>query len=226
MTNGASLKLYFIIDKEYDIQTILSLKKAGLKQYENMTRGFLESRYKTEIAAMKLKQDDYQESWDEIGDRFSDYVEKITGYGWFYPRYECVLSIAIRGASNWGHGPRILRIYNEDPYLMRRITAHEIILSHYFEIYRRHYSNERLTDGQVWALAEIAAFALTSLTEDVKGFWQNTEYYTNHNYPQIVELQNKLKKVFIESVQNKDFDYYIKMGIEMVRGYPDISPMG
>ncbi|MGC8623129.1 MAG: hypothetical protein ACP5TK_00465, partial [Candidatus Micrarchaeia archaeon] len=91
---------------------------------------------------------------------------------------------------------------------------------------RRHYSNERLTDGQVWALAEIAAFALTSLTEDVKGFWQNTEYYTNHNYPQIVELQNKLKNVFIESVQNKDFDYYIKMGIEMVRAYPDISPMG
>jgi lipid A disaccharide synthetase len=65
-----------------------------------------------------------------------------------------------------------------------------------------------LTDGQVWALAEIAAFALTSLTDQVKEFWPwNTEYYTNHNYPHIVELQNELRQPF---VKRRDFDEYIK----------------
>jgi hypothetical protein len=50
----------------------------------------------------------------------------------------------------------------------KRVVAHETILSHYFEIYRRYYTNENLKDGQVWALAEISAFALTSLTNEAK----------------------------------------------------------
>jgi hypothetical protein len=100
---------------------------------------------------------------------------------------------------------------------MRRITAHELILSHYFEIYKRHYKKEKLTDKQVWMLAEIAAFALTSLTPEVKKFWSwDTEYYTNHNYPELVKLQNKLKNVFLK---RKSFDDYIKKGIDLVRKY-------
>ena len=106
---------------------------------------------------------------------------------------------------------------------MRRITAHELILSHYFEIYKRHYGEEGLKDGQVWALAEIATFALTSLTPEVKKFWPwDTEYYTNHSYSQIVQIQNKLRKVFLEK---KDFDEYIKAGIKMVRKYPKMGPV-
>ena len=52
--------------------------------------------------------------------------------------------------------------------------------------------------------SEIAAFALTSLTKNVKKWWSwNTEYYTNHNYPHIVNLQNKLKQLFLK---RKNFD--------------------
>ncbi len=87
---------------------------------------------------------------------------------------------------------------------MRKITAHELILSHYFEIYRRHYGDRRLTDNQVLALAEIAAFALTSLDPQIKEFWPwNNEYYTNHNYPHIIGLQNELKYIFLNQ---KSFD--------------------
>ncbi len=218
------MKLNFVIDKDYDIRMILQFKEAGYPKYKGITPDSLEELYIRALPDMKRKQKLYQASWDEMGERFSDYIESTTGYGWFYPIYECVLSVAIRGASNWGHSPKIVRGYDKDSYEMRRITAHELILSHYFEIYRRYYSRENLRDGQVWALAEIAAFALTSLTDEVKAFWHNTEYYTNHNYPHIVKLQNDLKPIFLESIKRKDFDYYIKRGIELVKGYPDMSP--
>ncbi len=116
-----------------------------------------------------------------------------------------------------------MRGWKESPYSQRRITAHELILSHYFEIYRRHYSDHNLSDNQVWALAEIAAFALTSLTETAKKFWpwDYTGYYTNHNYPQIVGLQNKLKKVFIKG---NNFDDYVLTGIKFVKKFKNIKP--
>ena len=105
---------------------------------------------------------------------------------------------------------------------MRRITAHELILSHYFEIIKRKYGHEKLKDGQIWALAEISSFALTSLPKDVKKWWPwNTKYYTNHNYPHIVDIQNKLKPIFLKS---KNFDEYIRAGIKLIKKYPDIWP--
>jgi len=142
----------------------------------------------------------------------------------FYKEYDCVVSVVHRGLSNWGNAPIIVRMWKLNPIKMRRITAHELILSHYFEIYKRHYKNEGLRDGQVWALAEIAAFALTSLTPEVKEFWSwNTEYYTNHNYPHIVEIQNKLKIAFLK---RKDFDEYIRRGISLVKKHPKMNPNG
>jgi hypothetical protein len=219
------MELEFVIDKEYDIEMTVNMYAITGKE---ITRKSLEEQYKIKLPEIERKKLIFQKAWDNINGTFSTYIEKSTGYKWFYPKYECVLSLNIRGASNWGNGPKVVRGYNEelnDKFL--RITAHELILSHYFEIYKRHYSSESLTDGQVWALAEIAAFALTSLTKEVKEWWPDyTEYYTNHNYPHIVKLQNELKAVFIESVREGSFDNYIKKGIDLVREYPEMSPMG
>lgn len=210
------MKLKFIIDKKYDKKiakefnfSIEILKKIDLQ-------------YKTSLPFLKLSKNLYQKSWDKINKDFSDYIEKRTGYKWFYPKYECVVSVIHPGISNWGTAPKIVRHWRENHYSMRRITAHELILSHYFEIYKRNYSKEGLKDGQVWALAEIAAFALTSLTKEVKKWWPwNTEYYTTHNYPHIVKLQNQLKPIFLKS---KSFDDYIKQGIKLVKKYPNMGP--
>lgn len=183
----------------------------------------IDAQYKSSLPFLKLSKKLYQKSWDEINQGFSDYIEKQTGYTWFYPKYECVVSVIHPGISNWGTAPKIVRHWKENPYYMRRITAHELILSHYFEIHKRHYKDEGLKDGQIWALAEIAAFALTSLTKDVKKWWPwNTEYYTNHNYPHIVDMQNKLKPIFLKS---KNFNEYIKEGIKLVKKYPDMRPI-
>lgn len=105
---------------------------------------------------------------------------------------------------------------------MRRITAHELLISQYFEIYKRYYSIQGLKEGQIWALAEVAAFALTSLTSEVKKFWPwDTAYYTNHNYSQIVELQKKLKNSFLK---RENFDDYNTQGMRLVRQYSGIKP--
>jgi len=209
------MKLKFIVNKEQD-------KK--LSKMIGISKSYLEKQYKNPFKFLKLSQKLYQQSWDEINNEFSKYVERTTGYKWFYPKYKCIISVVTVGMSNWGDSNIIVRHWKENPYYMRRITAHELILSHYFHIYKKYYSKEKLTDGQVWALAEIAAFSLTSLTPDVKKWWPwNTDYYTNHNYPHLVEPQLKLKKNFLK---RKNFDDYIKEGIKLIKRYPKINPKG
>lgn len=202
------MDLIYIIDKKYDKRFLKPGDKKAeenfIDTYRRCTR-FLESTRKT-----------YQESWDTIGKRFSRFVAKETCHDWFYPQYECVISTTIHGISNWGQSPKIVRSWQENPFVQRRITAHELILSHYFEIYRRYYGEHGLTDKQVWALAEIAAFALTSLDQAVKDFWpwDHAGYYTDHNYPEIVPLQKKLWQPFIK---RKNFDEYILKGIKTAK---------
>jgi hypothetical protein len=212
------MKLKFVIDKKQD------KKMTTWMGYSKKVLSYIDKQYKTSYKFLKLSKKLYQKSWDEIDKEFSKYVEKETGYKWFYPEYNCVLSVFNTGVSNWGDSNLIARHWKENPYFMRRITAHELILSHYFHIYKKYYLNERLSDGQVWALAEIAAWALTSLTNDVKKWWPwNTEYYTNHNYPHVVKLQLKLKDIFLK---RKNFDEYILEGIREVKKYSSMGPHG
>ncbi len=212
------MKLKFAIDKKYDTEIA---KGFG---FSDKFIKKMDKKYRSILPFLILTKKLYQKSWDEIGEEFSSYIEKKTGYKWFYPKYECIISAVIMGASNWGKSPKIVRGWWENPYFTRRITAHELILSHYFEIIKRKYSREKLKDGQIWALAEIAAFALTSLTKDVNKWWPwNTEYYTNHNYKHLVEIQNKLKPIFLKS---KNFNDYIQEGINLIKKYPNINPKG
>ncbi len=220
------MELKFVIKEDYDIKRAQKIKQGGntMLKDKRIDRRYLDKQYKNSLKFMKLTQKLYQGSWDDINDKFSKYVEKITGYDWFYPRYYCILSVVISGASNWGHAPVIVRSWKENPYLMRRITAHELILSHYFEIYKRYYSYEDLTAGQVWALAEIAAWALTSLIKETKEFWPSIDYYNNKtNYPHLVKPLLQLKPIFLK---RKNFDEYIKKGIEIIKKYPNINPAG
>ncbi|MGC9310405.1 MAG: hypothetical protein ACP5E4_01630 [Candidatus Aenigmatarchaeota archaeon] len=125
------------------------------------------------------------------------------------------------GISNGGVSPKIVVLWKYNPYFMRSIVAHELCLSHYFEIHKRCFSEEGLSEGQVWALAEIAAFALTGLTPEAKRWWVwDAIYRTDHNYPHIVELQKKLKPAFL---RRKSFDEYFLKGIRLVRKYPKMG---
>lgn len=210
------MKLKFIVDKKLDKLDLDSCQSEFVRQnFDDVFKYDKKYVYQT----CKL----YQESWDEINDVFSRYIEKQTGYKWYYDEYNCVVSIANAGLSNWGHEPVIVRGWKENPYMQRRVTAHELILSHYFEIYRRNYSDQGLTDGQVWALAEIAAFALTTIPKEIRKFWPwfwaGSSVLEDH--PNIIKLQMKLKESFIN---RKNFDEYIMTGIKLIRPYKNISP--
>lgn len=202
------MKLRFIIDKRYDQRFAKSIKD----------RKELVKRYRDCSQALAYTMKEYQKSWDKISDKFSRFIEKTTGYAWKHEIYQCVVSPTNRGISNWDGSDKIIRWWQENPLAMRRITAHELIIHHYFYIIRKNYKHEKLSDRQIWALAEIAALALTSLTRESHKFWpwDDSGYYTNHNYRSIVPLQIKLEKAFIDRM---DFDEYIKFGIRAVKTY-------
>ncbi|MDA3837162.1 MAG: hypothetical protein PF542_06080 [Nanoarchaeota archaeon] len=209
------MKLNFIVYKKEDIK---------ISEIMGIPESYTENQYKTSLKFFELTKDLYQDSWDKINNQFSKYIEKETGHKWVYPKYNCFISAGTAGFAPDGKTNLIARHWKENPYFMRKITAHELILIHYYEIYHNHYSQEKLTSGQLWALAEIAAWSLTSLTEDVKKWWPwNTEYNTNHNYPHLVKIQLKMKNVFLK---RKDFDDYVKKGIKIIKKYPNISHMG
>ena len=161
----------------------------------------------------------YQQSRDEIMEEFSNNVAALT-YPWFYSEYQCVIGFLNRGISNWNSN-KIIRWWQENSDAQRRITAHEVLLAHYFSIHRHKFPDSGLADKQIWALAEIAAFALTGLETGLAKFWpwDSSGYYTDHNYPQLVPLQNQLKEPFLK---RKSFNQYIKAGIDLVKKYPNL----
>lgn len=209
--------MYELIHKHFFMQLKFIIDKAYDKQFASKRQlAYLEELYQQIPDKLQYSRREYQKSWNMIGQDFSDYIERETGYAWFYKTYYCIVSAVHPGISNWGNEPKIIRWWSENAFTQRRITAHELILSHYFEIYKHHYINNGLNDQQVWALAEIAAFALTSLCPITKSFWpwDSSGYYYNHNYPQLVALQKKLKSAFLKK---KDFDEYIRKGIKEVK---------
>lgn len=237
------MKLKFVIDAKYDSKMIWHMlqgddwkdrtKWMGLNEdlvknihtstetkVENELNEFVDKDYKNIKPFIEKSLQQYQASWNEIIEDFSQTVEQLT-YPWFYNEYVCVVTNFHPGISNW-NGNLIGRWWKENPYVQRRITAHEILLAHYFSIHRNHFQNSGLTDNQIWALAEIAAFALTGLENSLIKFWpwDKSGYYTNHNYPHIVKLQNQLKKPF---ENRKDFREYVETGIKLVKVYPELK---
>jgi len=230
------MKIRFEIDKNYDAETfVFILQSSNQESYSHTLK--VDPRTISKIRGGKLKdinkftklvdetydkclpyieksREIYQESWDGIIDDFSGSVEKLTT-PWFYKEYICVVTHFLSGVSNQD-GNVIARNWMENPFTQRRITAHEIILAHYFSIHKNNYPDSKLEQKQVWALGEIAALALTGLEPELKKFWpwDTQGYYTDHNYPELVELQLMLKEPFLK---RKSFDEYIKAGIEAIR---------
>lgn len=236
--------LKFIIDKNYDIQMTRAMLQmndpAGLESRSNLMGlelSFAEAVNKgTQEAAIKLiepvigkryeaignKLDStrewYEKSWSEINDDFFNFVVKRTGHNWQYTKYFCVVSVIHHGLSNW-NGNKIVRIWSENPFTMRRITAHELIISHIFSIFHNDPKyKDILKDNQIWKIAEISAWCLTGLEPAIIKFWpwvpKHRLFYTNHNYPQLVPLQLKLKEIYLKE---KDFNKFLSEAVEMVK---------
>lgn len=202
-----SMKLKFIIDKKYDLGLISNQKdkKEAKQRYERI------GQYLNKTKVL------YQKSWDEINDDFFKIAEEITGYPWKYKKYYCVISPFHKGISSWG-GNKIVRIWSENPYMMRKITAHELLISHIFTILESDFKEVRLTNKEKWALAEISAFAICGLEKQMLKFWpwisEKERYPLNHNYPELYNLQRKLKPVYQEK---NTFREFLKKAIKKIK---------
>jgi hypothetical protein len=232
------MKLKYIADQKYDalmIHQILSSKNGivDLKyQSENMNLDFenvkkiseaenyesikskieeiVKNRYSTSEEYLNLSIGMYQKSWDEINDAFFSRLSEITKFPIQHKTFECVLSDFHIGISNWG-GNKIVRSWKENPFTQRRITAHEIIISHFFSYIYEKYPKVK-DKHKIWELAEIFAFIATGIDEVMTKFWpwDNSGSYTNHNYPELVKKQRELIKIYLKV----EFQQFVKVGLE------------
>ena len=232
------MKLKYIVDQKYDalmIYQILSSKNGivDLKyQSENMDLDFeivkkiskmksfanieseiekiVSKRYLNSEKYLNLSIEMYQQSWNEINDAFFGRLAEVTKFPIQHKTFECVLSDFHIGISNWG-GNRIIRSWKENPFTQRRITAHEIIISHFFSyIYKKH---TKIKDKhKIWELAEIFAFIVTGTDKIMTKFWpwDDSGSYTDHNYPELVKKQKALTEVY----SKKGFHEFVKVGFE------------
>jgi hypothetical protein len=234
------MKLTFKIDLGYDAEMIFQMLQGddwqdralnmqiatsiATKIHQNKNpqevkddiKTLVDDTYRIYLPYIEKTKNLYSKSWQEVITEFSQLVEEVT-VPWFYKEYICIVTHFNQGISNW-NGNVVGRWWKENPYLQRRITAHEILLAHYFSIHRNLYPDSGLSDNQIWALAEIAAFALTGLEKRISRLlpYQVEGYYFGHNYPQIVELQKKLQEPFLK---RKNFQEYIEKGIVEVKKY-------
>jgi len=234
------MRLEFIIDPHYDFEMVVYMLRGKDWEYRatnmgldvelvkrvNISEGKELEKAKVELKSVVLKtysdnsdlmenaRKKYQKSWDLIIDEFSSTVENIS-VPWFYNKYIVNVTHFNKGLSNW-NGNVIGRWWKEHPDKQRRITAHEVLLAHFFSIHNNLYKDSGLSKEQVWALSEIFALALTGLEPLITKFWpwDTKGYYTNHNYPQIVDLQNALRKPYLN---RKDFNVYVLKGIELAK---------
>ena len=198
------MRLKFVIDKKYDLEMASNKKEA-------------EERYKGITSYLKETKVLYQKSWDKINDEFFKCVEEITGYPWKHKIYFCVVSPFHTGISSWG-GNKIIRGWRENPYTMRKITAHELIISHLFSIFEKDFKNENLSDKEKWALAEISAWAITGLEKKMLKFWpwisEKEKYPLNHNYPTLYQLQKLLRTKY---EKKRTFKEFLKEAIRVIK---------
>jgi len=208
------MKLKFIIDKSYDLELLCQKsQKKDLRVLENLVN----EKYRALLSYLKRTLKLYQKSWNEINKEFFEIVEKITGFPWKHKIYFCVLSPFHWGISSWG-GNKIIRTWRENPYLMRKITAHELLISHLFTIFERNFRDEKLTNKEKWALAEISTFAICGLEKELLKFWpwisEKEKYSLNHNYPELYNLQKKLKPIY---EKKKNFKEFLKRAIKIIK---------
>jgi len=230
-------KLQFILDKLYDERMIYQMLKSqksnkDLKYQSKVTginfdiakkiakasnplevriliKEIVKQRYEQNLKKIEKSKYNYQKSWDEINNNFFCRLTELTDFQPQYEKYYCVISAFHPGISSWG-GNKIARKFGFEPLKQRKITAHEIIISHFFSLIDKHYPKVK-DDQQVWQLAEIYAFVITSKDNIMKSFWpwDKSAVDKGHNYSQLIPLQRELTSVLLK----KGLKDFIKIGL-------------
>lgn len=195
-----------------ELDYIRSKKQFGIK--DKFFNDLINNRYKKETDTIKKAVISYQSAWNEINDYFFREIEKITGTKWKYQKYFVILSPFNVGISSQRRN-KIIRSCFEDPYKQRRITAHELLMTHIWNIFDKKFKNTKTTENSLWALNEIATVSILSLESSLNKIWGNNYEKYLKNYPQLNALKMELKQVYLTKI---NFFEYLKRGIEIIKG--------
>lgn len=234
------MKVKYILDKEYDALYIWHMLRSddpagsryraqrmgiteeqlnkiyGKKSYievKSYIQKIVNKRYSKYDGIINKALESNQRSWDEINEFFSIEIEKITKHKWKFDEYVVVISPFHQGISNRDNN-KVIRWAFEDPIEQRRITAHEILMIHIWDILDKEYTDyyrKRSDENKMlhlWALNEITTNAILGLEKSLDKLWSSsTKGYDNYllGYLQISSLKSELKELYIKKSSFKDY---------------------
>lgn len=224
------MQLIFKLDKSYDYKMLLEfMPKGGIKNKQTFiellrinpseidniklntddtVKILVNNKYKKISPFIKNSISDYQKSWNKINDAFFKLVESKTKTPWKYKKYYCVVSAYHEGISSWG-GNIIARRWSINADTQRKVTAHELVLSHFWTMLDKNDISKKWSDDKKWQYSEIFSWCLLGLDKDFYKFWPwllNRDLFPeNHNYPELINLQKELKKLYSKSDNFADF---------------------
>jgi len=228
------MKLIYKIDKKYDeemlwefmptkgkdyLQKLANLLRVDIEDLdieiklnknnlEKAIKSLVDKKYKALFLFFENSSKSYQVSWNKINNDFYKMVALKTSFPWKYNKYYCVISAYHEGLSNWG-GNTVARIWSVNPDTQRKVTAHELALSHFWTILDNNKVAKEWSNNKKWKYSEILAWCLLDLDSDFHKFWpwllRKHLFPENHQYQEIIPLQRKLKKLYFESKNFPDF---------------------
>lgn len=145
----------------------------------------------------------YQDSWDEINDQFFNLILEKTKLNSHFPDYRCHVTAFFHGLSNWG-GNVIVRGWKENPFTMRKITAHEVAIAYLWNHLKNIFPNN--SNDKHWKISELVAWVVLSYDEDFIKLWP---WFIDkgglQNYPQLVVHIDKVKDIYFSTKDFKEF---------------------
>lgn len=228
------MKLIFKLDKKYDemmLWEFMPTKGKGYKQkladllridqedleialknnnndLKKSVKFLVERKYQSLKPFLRNAAKNYQESWSKINDKFAKMVAKKTGQKWKHDKYFCIVSAYHEGISSWG-GNIIARRWSINSDTQKKVTAHELALSHCWSMLEKNKIAKKWNDDKKWKYSEILAWCLLDLDTDFHRFWpwllKKHLFPEDHQYPEILPLQKKLKKLYLKSKNFRDF---------------------
>ncbi len=195
-----------------DLSKLLKDKKLDLNK---IIAYCVHDKYHQLLPYLKNSAADYQKSWDKINKAFFKMVASKTGQAWKYQEYFCVISAYHEGISSWG-GNIIARRWSINADTQRKVTAHELVLSHFWTMLDNHDISKHWSEEQKWQYSEILSWCLLGLDPDFYKFWpwalKSHLFPINHQYHDLLPLQNKLKNLYLKS---SDFPSFFEAALRL-----------
>jgi hypothetical protein len=197
------------------------LKRIQLAEVFDDVIGFLPPLLQEKLENQQEKVDyaleNYQKEWNKINDTFFNKTREITGSDWNYDIYYVVLSPINRGISSRGEDT-VIRWIHDDPKEQLRITAHELLMSHIWNVLLCKHPDAQ-KDGNMfyWAFNEITTTAVLGLEPELNDLWtEETQGFDQFlsNYPQLTKLKMKLKGIYLS---NSNFEEYKTQAIDLIK---------